>query len=67
MTVLARPARDSAFKQHLPGESLIIVSQMKRADFDPTILLKVRFQNGLLGVLLSTDVREVEPLAPIRG
>lgn len=52
MSILTRPAPDGTGQMHRPGEEVTVVgSPIKRANFDDSQLIKVRFSNGALGYL----------------
>jgi hypothetical protein len=54
--LLSRSIRDACGRLHKRDERLTIVRRLPRADFDTRPLLKVRFQDGSMGVVFSEEV-----------
>jgi hypothetical protein len=55
--LLSKSVRDAQGRLHKRDESLTIVSRLPRADFDTRPLLKVRFEDGAMGVVFSEEVQ----------
>jgi hypothetical protein len=53
---LCTSIRDSEGRLHKRDERLTIVHRLPRADFDARALLKVRFEDGSVGVAFSEEV-----------
>ena len=56
---LSRSIRDAYGRLHKRDERLTIVSRIRRADFDTRPLLKVRFDDGSLGMVFSEEVEQL--------
>lgn len=54
---LCRSIRDAEGRLHKRDERLTIVYRLTRADFDARALLKVRFEDGSVGVAFSEEVK----------
>jgi hypothetical protein len=63
--VLTKPVRDGAGFGHNPGEDVTELQRERRGNFDPTIMVLVRFSNGVCGRLMVDEFREEVPWRPI--
>jgi hypothetical protein len=57
--VLTKPVRDGAGFGHNPGEEVMELRRERRGNFDPTIMVLVRFSNGVCGRLMLDEFRDV--------
>ncbi len=53
---LSRSIRDAQGRIHKPGEPVVVMRQLSRADFDSTQLVVVRFRDESVGALFSNEI-----------
>jgi hypothetical protein len=53
--LLCKSIRDAQGRLHKLGERLTVMGRLSRANFDTRPLLKVRFEDGSLGVVFSEE------------
>jgi hypothetical protein len=57
--LLCKSIRDAQGRLHKLGERLTVMGRLSRANFDTRPLLKVRFEDGSLGVVFSEELELV--------
>ena len=58
---LSKSIRDAQGRIHKRDETLTIVGQLPRTDFDPRTLVRVRFEDGSTEVVFSEEVELSSP------